>query len=136
MLGSEGVAGATHSERRMMKRAFAAGLATGLVTLVSAAVAQDDEIIVTASRRSAFESDIVPVIHLKRRADFLVAEAVVESDSREAKTRLDEVLKTLEAMAARAERDDRIELGIQRTFELPLSDEERQKVLAAVEATK
>ena len=83
----------------------------------ASAFAQDDEIIVTGSRISSYESDTVPVIHLKRRADFMVVEVIVESDSRDAKVRRDEVFKTLSALADRADRDQRIDLGIRRTFE-------------------
>lgn len=84
---------------------------------VSTSFAQSDEIIVTGSRIANYEADIVPVIHLERKADFMVVKATVESDSRDANLRSDEVLKTLEAMAARADRDARIELGILRSYE-------------------
>ncbi|OFX01755.1 MAG: hypothetical protein A3E78_03850 [Alphaproteobacteria bacterium RIFCSPHIGHO2_12_FULL_63_12] len=83
----------------------------------ASASAQDDEIIVTGSRISSYESDTVPVIHLNRRADFMVIEVIVESDSRDAKVRKDEVFKALTALADRADRDQRIDLGIRRTFE-------------------
>lgn len=83
----------------------------------TAAIAQEDEIIVTGSRISRYESDTVPVMNLKKRADFMVVEVIVESDSRDAKLRKDEVFKTLSALAERADRDQEIELGIKRTFE-------------------
>lgn len=83
----------------------------------AAALAEDDEIVVTGSRISRYESDTVPVIHLKRRADFMVLEVIVESDSRDAKLRRDEVFKTLSALSDRAERDQEIDLGVVRTFE-------------------
>jgi hypothetical protein len=47
----------------------------------------------------------------------MVIEIVVESDSRAARLRRDEVTKTLDAISARAERDDKIELGVLRVFE-------------------
>lgn len=81
------------------------------------ALAQDDEIIVTGSRISSYESDTIPVIHLKRWADFMVLEVIVESDSRDAKLRRDEVFKTLSGLSDRAERDEEIDLGVVRTFE-------------------
>ena len=92
----------------------------------ASAFAEDDEIIVTGSRISSYESDTVPVIHLKRRADFMVVEVIIESDSRDAKVRRDEVFKTLTALADRADRDQRIDLGIKRTFE---SDDDETQVV-------
>lgn len=82
----------------------------------AAGLAQSDEIIVTGSRIANYEDDIVPVIHVERKADFMIVKATVESDSRDIKLRQDEVLKTLEAMATRADRDPKIELGILREF--------------------
>ncbi len=102
----------------------AAALAAIVVTS-GAARAQEDEIIVTGSRIAAYASDFLPVIHEKRRADFMVAEIVVESDSRDVKLRRDEVLKTLAAMADRADREQKIDLGILRTFETGDDDEVR-----------
>lgn len=81
------------------------------------ALAEDDEIIVTGSRISKYESDTVPVIRIERRADFMVLEVIVESDSRDAKLRKDEVFRTLSALSDRAERDQGIDLGVVRTFE-------------------
>jgi len=81
------------------------------------AVAQDDEIVVTGSRISSYDNDFLPVIFEKRRADFMVANVVVESDSRDYALRRDEVLKTLRAMADRADRETGIDLGLLRTFE-------------------
>lgn len=90
--------------------AIAAGAATE-------AFAQSDEIIVTGARRSSYDSDFIPVVHMKRKADFMVMRTSVESDSRDAKLRESEVLSTLEAMASRADRNAKIELGILRVFE-------------------
>lgn len=94
---------------------FAAAL---LVVATSAARAQsENEIIVTGSRIAGYEDDTIPVIHIVRKADFMTVEATVESDSREKTLRQSEVLRTLEAMATRADRDSRIELGLLREFE-------------------
>jgi hypothetical protein len=93
-------------------------IALAAAMAISAPVAaQEDEIVVTGSRISDYERDIIPVIYLSKRADFMVVEVSVESDSREAKLRREEVTKTLEAIAERADRDDRVELGVVRTFE-------------------
>lgn len=111
-----------------MKKLIAVGLAAGLSAsmMIAAAAAQDDEIVVTGSRISSYERDTVPVIHLSRRADFMVVQVIVESDSREAKMRRDEVVKTLQSLADRADRDQRIDLGVVRTFET--DDDEIQYV--------
>lgn len=90
--------------------------ATLLFITASAAFAQSEEIIVTGSRIASYDDDTIPVIHIVRKADFMTVAATVESDSRDKSLRQNEVLKTLEAMAARAERDSRIELGILREF--------------------
>lgn len=99
-----------------MKRLAIILTACGILSSAGA-FAQDDEIVVTGSRISSYESDTVPVVHLKRRADFMVIEVIVESDSRDAKLRKEEVFKTLTSLAERAARDSQIDLGIVRTFE-------------------
>lgn len=85
-----------------------------------------DEIIVTGSRIAQYESDTVPVIHLKRRADYMTLELSVESDSRDSELRREEIFKTLEALADRAKRNDKIELALLRTYET--DDDEIQYV--------
>lgn len=101
-------------------------VATASIVLIGPASAQEDEIIVTGSRISSYGRDFVPVIHLKRRADFMVQEVIVESDTRDLKLRKDEVVKTLQALADSADRDKQIELGLVRTFQL--DDDEVQFV--------
>lgn len=98
-----------------MKRTIIA--AAALLASIGSAGAQDDEIIVTGSRISAYERDFVPVVHLKRRADFLLTTITVESDSRDGELRRSEVLKTLSALADRAAKDASVELAVKRTFE-------------------
>lgn len=83
----------------------------------TAAAAQDDEIVVTGSRLSSYDNDFLPVIYEKRRADFMIANVIVESDSRDYALRRDEVLKTLRAMADRADKEAKIDLGLLREFE-------------------
>ncbi|HXI86369.1 MAG TPA: hypothetical protein VNH64_02840 [Parvularculaceae bacterium] len=97
------------------------------VCALPAAAQEDQEIVVTGSRIARYEGDIVPVIRLQRKADFMIVSAIVESDSRDAKLRQDEVLKTLEAMATRADRDSKIELGLSRTYE---SDDDEIEIVA------
>ena len=99
-----------------MKRLLMISLVAGAL-MATGAEAQDDEIVVTGSRISSYNDDFLPVIYEKRRADFMVANVVVESDSRDYALRRDEVLKTLRAMADRADNDSKIDLGLLRTFE-------------------
>ena len=99
-----------------MSKLFLMSLFAGAL-LATGAAAQDDEIVVTGSRISRYDNDFLPVIYEKRRADFMVANVVVESDSRDYALRRDEVLKTLRAMADRADKDAKIDLGLLRTFE-------------------
>jgi len=79
--------------------------------------AQLEEIVVTGSRISASFEDQVPVVFLKKRADFMVTKAYVESDSRSDKLRRNEVLKTIDALQKSASRNPDIELGLLKTFE-------------------
>lgn len=89
-----------------------------LLWVASDAVAQSmEEIIVTGSRVSRYDNETVPVVHLKKRPDYMVISAFIESDSRNAKTRLREVQKTLSSLAKRAGSAKNIELGLSRTFE-------------------
>ncbi|MEM7277264.1 MAG: hypothetical protein AAF385_03990 [Pseudomonadota bacterium] len=76
-----------------------------------------DEIVVTGSRVGSFANDSVPVIHIKRHADFLVLNTYIESDSRDAKLRSKEVRETLEALFKRAKTAKQIELGLIKSFE-------------------
>ncbi len=93
--------------------------------------AQDaEEIIVTASRISNYQSDTIPVVNLRRKADFMVVESSIESDSRSAKLRATEVEKTLKSLVASASRADHIELGLTKTFET--DDQEIEYVIPFV----
>lgn len=84
---------------------------------IDAAAQSMEEIIVTGSRASPYDDDTVPVVHLKKRPDYMVVSAFIESDSRNAKTRIREVEITLASLAKRAGSARNIELGLSRTFE-------------------
>ncbi|MFK8054192.1 MAG: hypothetical protein AB8F65_14585 [Woeseiaceae bacterium] len=79
-----------------------------------------DEIVVTGSRMSSgvgsYRSDVVPVVHIKRRPDFMVVDAMIESDSRSAPIRRKEIDKTLASLARQAAKTEHIELGLARVF--------------------
>lgn len=84
-------------------------LALGLIPVVGLlfsgdrAAAQVDEIVVTASRYSdRYEAFVVPHVSLKKRADFAVAELIVESDTRELAPRRNELMQTLNDLGRRA----------------------------------
>ena len=82
--------------------------ATLAACMISPAAGQDgaEEIVVTgarASQRNAVYADVrVPAIAMTRRADFVIADLRVSSDSRDAETRSQEVQRTLQNLAARA----------------------------------
>ena len=89
-----------------------------MLSIVDDASAQNlEEIVVTGSRISSFEDDTVPVVHLKRRPDFMVVSAYGESDSRDRDLRLSEVRKTLQSVSKQAAKTANIELGLLRVFE-------------------
>ena len=104
-----------------MKR-IASALAVAAVTASCPpqAFAQDgllEEIIVTGSRIVGQYDDFVPVVHIKKRPDFLVVRVSVESDSRDRDLRRQEIDRTLSSLAERARRTDNVELGLSREFE-------------------
>jgi hypothetical protein len=68
-----------------------------------------DEIVVTAQRTEGVR---IPATSLKRQADFLLLNVEVSNDSRDYKTRREEIYATLRAMQAAAEKDKTIELSI------------------------
>lgn len=76
-----------------------------------------DEIIVTASRLSDYDSVATPVIHLQRRPDYMVVSTYIESDSRSATLRATEIQTSLASLSNRAGRTDNIELGLSRSIE-------------------
>lgn len=86
---------------RTITAAFAIGLA--VLGAGGPALAQDDEIIVTASRYvDRYEDFVLPHVAIKRRADFAVAEMTIESDSRDLRLRREELEQTLAELGRRA----------------------------------
>jgi hypothetical protein len=75
-----------------------------------AAYAQDVEEVVVTGLRS--EGAAVPGTSLKRPGDFLLLSVEVSNDSRDAKTRDNEIKETLRAMLSAAGRDKSIELSV------------------------
>lgn len=69
---------------------------------VAPAFAQDEEIVVTGSRLSAYEDDRVPAVYLKRRADFVIISLEVRSDTRDFSQRREEIRAALRNLQARA----------------------------------
>ena len=80
------------------------------VLLSGAAVAQEmEEVVVTGTRA---EGSAVPGTSLKRPGDFILLMVEVSNDSRDAKTRKEEIEATLRAMLAAAAKDKSIELSV------------------------
>jgi hypothetical protein len=76
---------------------------------VCAAHAQDiEEVVVTGVRADA----PIPGAHLKRSGDYILLNVGVSNDSRDEKTRTNEIKETLGAMLAAAARDKSIELSV------------------------
>ena len=106
-----------------------------LVTLVSLAFAenawaQDEEIVVTASRRaSSYEQLVPPTVSLKRRADFAVVSLEIRNDTRDQSQRLGELREALRGLQGRARPgavtlaivDD--DVGIVRPFSLAAAED-------------
>ena len=79
--------------------------------LSGAAVAQDslEEVVVTGTRA---EGSAIPGTSLKRPGDFILLMVEVSNDSRDAKTRKEEIVATLRAMLSAAGKDKTIELSV------------------------
>lgn len=93
-------------------------LLIGLLNLcATAAFAQSEEIIVSASRLTRSDFVVIPAVNLKRKADFMVLRTYVISDSRDKALRIEEVTKTLRAIAKKAAGNKNIELGLIKRFE-------------------
>jgi hypothetical protein len=84
----------------------AAWFASGDIVHAQAAL---EEIVVTGSMISEVR---IPATSLKKQADFLLLQVEVSNDSRDYKTRRDEIYTTLRAMRAAAEADKAIELSL------------------------
>ena len=92
-----------------------------MLGLSTPALAQDDEIIVTATRADVS----IPGLFMEKRGDFLLLEVSTENDSRDLKTRLKEINATMRGIISKAAADPTIELSIvdENEFVRPLSME-------------
>jgi hypothetical protein len=86
-------------------------LLVGTLLLASAVNAQEalEEVVVTGMREEGAE---VPGTSLKRPGDFILLMVSVSNDSRDEKTRKDEITASLRAMLAAAGKDKSIELSV------------------------
>jgi len=82
-----------------------------ILFLCGTAVAQEslEEVVVTGTRA---EGAAIPGTSLKRPGDFILLMVEVSNDSRDAKTRKEEIEATLRAMLAAAAKDKSIELSV------------------------
>lgn len=83
----------------------------GALLVAGTAMAQDslEEVVVTGMRG---EGSAIPGTSLKRPGDFILLTVQVSNDSRDEKTRTDEITATLRAMLAAASRDKSIQLSV------------------------
>lgn len=92
-----------------MNRFFAAACASLAIACTSPAFAQElDEVVVTGMRSEAR----MPGTSMRRMGDFILLNVTVSNDARDEKTRRNEILDTLNAMIAAADRDKSIELSV------------------------
>lgn len=84
--------------------ALAAAFAAAFITPVCAQ--EEEEIVVTGARLQRFDALVLPAITMSRRADAVLADVSVWSDSRDAALRTREIRATLEDMARRARAND------------------------------
>jgi hypothetical protein len=91
------------------------------------AIAQSDEIVVTAQRQSTGYGEM-PAVTIKKPADFLVQAIALTNDSRSPDLRKKEIISTIEGMLRRAAADKNIALSYGEGFLLPvdLTDESLQ----------
>lgn len=92
-------------------------IATCLIVAPNATAQSLEEIVVTGSRVSSYANDSVPVVYIKRHADFLVLNTYIESDSRNRELRAKEVRETLSSLIESSKKAKLIELGLIKTFE-------------------
>lgn len=85
-------------------RAFIVACAAIVAALMpSVCEAQDEEIVVTASRRAqSYQSLVAPTVSLKRRADFAIVSLEITNDTRDYSQRLNEVRDALRGLQALA----------------------------------
>lgn len=82
---------------------------------IFSAIAQSDEIVVTGTRLSSYDNDAIPVVHLKRRPDFVIVNTYIESDSRDKDLRRREVFSTIVSLEKAVAKNKFIELGLVKT---------------------
>lgn len=114
----------------MIARLFFALAALVAVAWPATAAAQDEEIVVTASRRaSSYESLVPPTVSIKQRADFAIASLEINNDTRDMSQRMGEVREALRGLLARTRSgaitlaivDD--DVGIVRPFSLAAAED-------------
>lgn len=88
----------------MLRQAIVAALA--FCAFGPAFAQESEEIVVTGARLERFEDLVLPAITMTRRADAVLVNATVSSDSRDAAMRAREIRATLEDMARRARASD------------------------------
>jgi len=94
---------------KLLSTLFAAAII--LVTeFAPIAAAQEDEVIVTATRRSG--PSVSPGIFLETKGDFLLLNVRIENDSRSLAIRLQEISDTVDNIIAAAENEPDIELSL------------------------
>lgn len=92
-----------------MKRSRFATLLCVLFATVAMSADEPEELLVNTART---DKTVIPGASLKRPADFLLQRLKVSNDSRDEKTRKDEILETLRLMANAAAKDKGIELAL------------------------
>lgn len=102
-----------------MLKALRLGALACALAFASTAMAQDsgdEEVVVTGARaslRNAVYAEVpIPAISMTRRADFVIVDATVSSDSREPEVRRAEIERTLQDMMRRA-RESEVTLALQ-----------------------
>lgn len=110
-------------------KVWAFALAALVCAGAAPAMAQEEAIIVTGTRIEAFESFQMPHIHMERRADSVIVELSVRSDTRDLSQRTGEMRDALRGLQSRAQNgavalaiaDD--EAGIVRAFSMAAAEE-------------
>ncbi|NHK27796.1 hypothetical protein FF098_007775 [Parvularcula flava] len=95
-----------------MRACLISAVITAIIPFHMPANAQSDEIVVTGTRLSRYEADIIPAVTLTRDADFVLKTYSIVCDTRDRATRLRELTGTLEDLIAKADRRSDIELSI------------------------
>jgi hypothetical protein len=100
-----------------VKKYFAVLFLLGLPA--ASAMAQTDEIVVTARRQTEGYNEM-PAVTIKKPADFLVQKIELVNDSRSPDLRQKEIISTIEAMLRRATSDKNIAISYGEGFLLPV----------------